>query len=139
VVAGDVLAIINYVNAHPGQSRIPTGAAPGPPYLDTSRSDGTYVGDGYVAAGDALAVINWINSYGAGTPGPVGESAVTIVEAESQAEGLFLNFEKQAMTGPSSPVAPALASSANDTLNDLIAFLASDAAAEQIKRKRRGP
>jgi hypothetical protein len=73
VTPGDALAIINYINANPGQGSIAADAAIGPPYYDTVNSTGDYVGDNFVAPGDALAVINWINTHGSGTPGPSGE------------------------------------------------------------------
>lgn len=72
VVAGDALAIINYINAF-GAGPIPENAAPGPPYLDTvGGPDGS--GDDQVVAGDVLAVINFINAFGANLSGPDGES-----------------------------------------------------------------
>jgi hypothetical protein len=64
VVAGDALAIINYINAY-GAGAVPAGAGPGP-YVDTN-------GDNFVAPNDVLAVIEYINAFGAGLPGPAGE------------------------------------------------------------------
>jgi hypothetical protein len=54
VVGGDVLAIINHINAqNPGS--VPTDGRSGGPYLDVT-------GDGYVAADDVVAVINYLNA-----------------------------------------------------------------------------
>jgi hypothetical protein len=71
IVAGDALAIINYINAF-GAGKIPDNAAPGAPYLDTTGGPGNH-GDNNVVAGDALDVINYVNAFGSGSSGPAGE------------------------------------------------------------------
>jgi hypothetical protein len=53
IVAGDVLAVINYINAH-GAGEVPANVF-GPSYPDVD-------GDDQIVAGDALAIINYINS-----------------------------------------------------------------------------
>jgi hypothetical protein len=72
VAAVDVLAIINYINAH-GSGPLPAvrGRAYGPPYFDV-------VPDNYVAADDVITVINYINSHagaGEGESPPVTQPA----------------------------------------------------------------
>ncbi len=49
----DALAVINYVNAHPGDLQVPPSNVP-PPYYDVD-------GNGYVTAADVLIVINELN------------------------------------------------------------------------------
>jgi hypothetical protein len=86
IVAGDALAIINYINAF-GSGAVPAGAAIGQPYgfLDTTGGvNGT--GDDFIAPDDALAVINAIN---AGLGG----------EGEASAERGVRNAECEAGTG----------------------------------------
>jgi uncharacterized protein YkwD/D-arabinose 5-phosphate isomerase GutQ len=63
IVAGDALAVINYLNAF-GAGAVPENAADGPPFYDVT-------GDNFVAADDALTIINLINAQGQGE----GESA----------------------------------------------------------------
>jgi sugar lactone lactonase YvrE len=80
IVAGDVLAIINYINAH-GSGPVPANAADGPPYLDTANSaDGSLTGDDEIVAYDVLVIINFINS-GAPGPGPAGEDSSAALAA----------------------------------------------------------
>ncbi len=58
----DALLIINYMNAHPGDSALPNPPIPPlvpPPYLDTT-------GDNLVTPLDALLVINYLNAAAAG-------------------------------------------------------------------------
>jgi hypothetical protein len=55
IVAGDVLFVINYINAR-GSGPIPANTPPGPPYPDV-------VADNDIAANDVLAIINWINAH----------------------------------------------------------------------------
>ena len=54
VVADDVIAIINYINAK-GAGKIPDNSTNAKPFCDVT-------GDNSVAADDVLAVINYINS-----------------------------------------------------------------------------
>jgi hypothetical protein len=54
IVAGDVLAVINYINAHGSGDVQPAVSAP--PYVDVDAND-------KVVAFDALLIINWINSH----------------------------------------------------------------------------
>jgi len=55
IVAGDVLAIVNYINAN-GSGHVGAASIQGPPYCDVN-------GDDEVAAQDALMVINYINAH----------------------------------------------------------------------------
>ena len=52
----DVLILINYINAHPGNPALPASPASPPPYYDVSD-------DGGVTPLDVLMVINYINSH----------------------------------------------------------------------------
>jgi hypothetical protein len=54
IVSGDVLAVINYINAK-GSGEIPEEGPFGPPYVDVN-------GDNQVVAEDVLKIINWINA-----------------------------------------------------------------------------
>jgi hypothetical protein len=54
IVAGDVLGVINYINAK-GSGPVTANASFGPPYPDTN-------GDNQVAADDVIAIINYINA-----------------------------------------------------------------------------
>jgi hypothetical protein len=54
IVAGDVLAVINYINAR-GAGAVAVNTGFGPPYTDVN-------GDDEVVAEDALAIINYINA-----------------------------------------------------------------------------
>jgi hypothetical protein len=55
VAAVDVLTIIDYINAHLGDTSLPAAPAVPPPYLDVN-------GDQAVTAQDVLAVIDYINN-----------------------------------------------------------------------------
>jgi hypothetical protein len=55
IMSGDVLAIINYINAH-GSGHILDVTNFGPPYVDMN-------GDGEVAADDVISIINYINAH----------------------------------------------------------------------------
>ena len=54
IVAGDVLAVINYINAK-GSGHIPDNIGAGPPYADATADD-------EVAADDVIKIINYINA-----------------------------------------------------------------------------
>jgi hypothetical protein len=64
----DVLIIINYINANPGDAEPPAPPASPPPYYDVN-------GDNQVTALDVLLVINDINAHIAGSP--MGEAEAT--------------------------------------------------------------
>jgi hypothetical protein len=78
VVAQDALIVINYLNAHPGQSQLPPTRDPSvKEFVDVNN-------DGYCTALDALIVINKINnpgsSYAAGGEAPTnGDSGSMLV------------------------------------------------------------
>jgi hypothetical protein len=110
VAAGDALAVINYINAHVGQSAIPPGAAFGPPYIDTFNSaKGDFSGDNIIAPADALAVINFINASGAGHSGPAGEGEAVPAAGEAAVDSVF----QQLGTAPSGA---SLAAASSDAL-----------------------
>jgi hypothetical protein len=68
VTAQDVLILINYINAHPGNPALPDPPEVPPPYYDVN-------GDSAITPSDVLAVINQINlqpaGMGEGEPGSV--------------------------------------------------------------------
>ena len=74
VVAGDVLKVIDYINAFEA-GLLPPRAAIEPPYYDVN-------GDLSISAGDALAIIEAIN---AGLEGEGGEGATTSGDDEGGA------------------------------------------------------
>jgi hypothetical protein len=76
IVAGDVLAVINYINAH-GSGPI-SKDVPGPPYPDVD-------GDGEVVALDVLDIINYISSHPGESEAP-GDAAVLIADNTAVAE-----------------------------------------------------
>jgi len=57
----DVLLLINYINAHPDDLRLPAPPQTPPPFLDVND-------DGYCTAEDVLLVINHINASSAAQP-----------------------------------------------------------------------
>jgi hypothetical protein len=71
IVAGDALAVINYINAH-GSGSVNVSTSFGPPYPDVD-------GDDQVVAGDALAIVNYINSGNAAE----GEAAAVPSNSDS--------------------------------------------------------
>jgi hypothetical protein len=122
IVAGDVLEVINYINAK-GSGEIPANAPFGPSYPDVN-------GDDQVTAEDALSIINYIN---AGFPSE-GEATSTISDViadESYFADLATADQVVENAGP-------MAAEPNVGLGDLIALLASDAATAQTKRRRMG-
>jgi hypothetical protein len=58
VTPGDVLTVINYINAHPGDVSLPALPSLPPPYLDVD-------GDNQVTAADVLAIVNFLNNRSA--------------------------------------------------------------------------
>jgi parallel beta-helix repeat protein len=69
VVAGDVIAVVNYINAK-GSGPVPNDAANAKPFYDVN-------GDNNVAADDVLDVINYINAGLANEPEAEGEAGVS--------------------------------------------------------------
>jgi hypothetical protein len=107
IVAGDVLAIINRINAF-GSSPIPANAVQGPPYYDVT-------GDNFVAPNDILEIINYINAFrNAGE----GESA----------DGQDPNLVRARVIER--------AEVSQQPLNELIALLAIDVASQSKRRQR---
>ena len=114
VVAADVLAVINYINAF-GSGPIPAGANFGPPYYDTNA-------DNNVAADDVIKIINYINTFGSGGSGPAGEGG----SANPALDGYYASLAETF----SSPSSNQLATPPADS--DLFLLLASDTATEQL-------
>ncbi len=56
VSAGDALAVINYINGHPGNALPPPAPAIPPPFYDVN-------GDDRITPNDVLMVVNYINSH----------------------------------------------------------------------------
>ena len=79
-------------------------------------------GDGFVAATDAIAIINRINAHQDG-----GEGEAVANDSYFADLGAF-----GIAPAPAAATAPAPA----DSMNDLIALLASDSVAEQARRRR---
>lgn len=71
----DVLEVINYINARPGESQLPLNSLDQPPFIDVD-------GDGFVTPLDALIVVNTINQ--SPTASGEGPDAVDAVFAQSQ-------------------------------------------------------
>jgi hypothetical protein len=75
IVAADVLAVINYINAHGSGPIVP--AVNAPPYVDVDADD-------QVVANDALTIINWINAHPGQSEGPNADqptSGTSVAEA----------------------------------------------------------
>jgi hypothetical protein len=116
IVAGDVLAVINYINSK-GSGTVPPNARFGPPYPDVN-------GDNEVVAGDALAIINYINAGNSSE----GEAAATSPDV------FFTNFaDTDASAAAVLDMSPSVS---RDTLTDVMALLAMDSIATQSKRRR---
>jgi len=115
VVAGDALAIINYINAF-GPGPVPAHAALGQPFgfLDTADGSGDDVADNFVAANDVLAVINAINA------GLGGEGE---------------NFAADMNAGSAGATNPQVYAGKSDDPTDLIALLALDMAQPNARRR----
>lgn len=70
----DILAVINYVNAHPGQATLPPRRTPDEPYYDVTE-------DNRVTALDVLSLINYLNlrdipsGEGESKPAPTASAA----------------------------------------------------------------
>lgn len=109
IVAGDVITVINYINAK-GSGHIPESGPSGPPYCDVNFDD-------EVVAEDVLKIINYINSH----PG----------QSEAEAESPDSYFD--ALTGASQATP---ANSTSGALADVFVLLATDIASSQAKRRR---
>jgi hypothetical protein len=73
IVAADVLAVINYINAK-GSGEIPASVPIGAPYVDVN-------GDDRVVAQDVLDVINWINAHPGQSEGEAADDSTGASEA----------------------------------------------------------
>jgi hypothetical protein len=80
----DVLTLINYINAHPGNTALPSPPAwpPPPPYYDVNN-------DGQITPLDVLWVINYINSH----PSASGEGEAVSRIASSDEPPCLPSFE----------------------------------------------
>jgi len=70
----DVLLLVNYINAHPGESSVPPAPQVPPPFYNVDGDDG-------ITAQDVLLVINYINSQSAAA----GEAEATATPTEAEA------------------------------------------------------
>jgi hypothetical protein len=107
IVANDVLAVINYINAK-GSGQIAANSADGPPYVDTTADD-------VVAADDVLKIINYINAH-------PGQS-----EGESPIDG---------SSSATSTPAGASSTAGSSTIDNLFLLLATDIASTSVRRLR---
>jgi len=139
VVAGDALAVINYINSFStfNGGRVPTlgSALPTTPpqtvsyggpfgYLDVN-------GDGSVSPIDALTIINVINA----NQGGEGEAAAATAVPE---DTYFADLGAFPETPTATMATPAMASvpaAVNSSMDDIIALLAADSADQQLKRR----
>lgn len=92
VVAGDVLAIINWINAF-GSGSVPIGADGADGYLDVN-------GDNFVSASDALEVINYINAFKRpGAPVEEGEGETVADRAPAAVDVVFAGGDWLGLVG----------------------------------------
>jgi hypothetical protein len=88
----DVLEVINYINARPGESQLPLNSSDAPPFVDVD-------GDGFVTPLDALIVVNTINqsptAAGEGEgPGEVDDEAtVDVIFSQTDQETVDWLFD----------------------------------------------
>lgn len=124
VVADDVLMVINFINANPGNTDVPLDSPVGGPqglFLDVFP-------DNHIVAGDVLTIINWINAHPSGVGvqsfAAEGEAATNgDVDAGLVASGVA---DHVALTPP----APSSAD-----FDAVLALLAADAATVQRRRR----
>lgn len=110
IVAGDVLSVINYINAN--------GSGSLPATRPNNKASVDVTGDNSVAADDVIAIINWINA----NPGQSeAEDATGAAVTDSAIDDQSIN--------PATDISP-LASFA-----DLVSLLAADAATTVTKRR----
>src|SRR6185369_9602939 len=81
IVAGDVIAVVNYINAK-GSGPLPASAL-GPPYLDVDA-------DNQVTANDVIIIVNYINAH------PGQSEAPPEAEAEASFADAFSNPTSEA-------------------------------------------
>ena len=124
-MAGDALAVINFINAHTAGSVAPgspNSQFAAPAYVDVDADD-------QVVAADALSIINYINAGNA----PEGEGGSVVVANDSFFSDLGA-FPDPSMMGTTTTTTST--SSIADDMNDLIMLLATDTVTEQLKRRR---
>jgi hypothetical protein len=126
IVAGDVLAVVNYINAK-GSGHVAANIHAGPPYPDVD-------GDDEVVAQDVIDIINYINSH-------PGQSEAAHDVASSTVDPAAGSDAPQSGAMAMLVMMPALGQSARESSSesvatDLISLLAADTAAEQFKRRR---
>ncbi|MBM3964795.1 MAG: choice-of-anchor D domain-containing protein [Planctomycetes bacterium] len=87
----DPLAIVNYINAHPGNGRLPLNSLDTPPFVDVD-------GDGFSTPLDVLQVVNKLNSNATGRGGEgEGDAALATAAAtprvsSAAADSLFASY-----------------------------------------------
>jgi hypothetical protein len=125
IVANDVLAIINYINAK-GSGPIPASAPFGPAYPDVDADD-------QVVAQDVLDVINWINAHPGQSEGEATGDAAPDSTASSDSYFDALAADQAATTAQSALPAAVAATSSQ---YDLVSLIATDIATTEAKRRR---
>jgi len=126
IVAGDVLGVINYINAH-GSGPV-NNAVAAPPYVDVDADD-------QVTATDAIIIINWINAH----PGQQEGEATAADTSATATDSYFADlgaFPDVTGAAPAPVATTSTATATSDGMNDLIALLAADTVTEQIKRRK---
>jgi hypothetical protein len=134
IVAGDVLAVINYINSK-GSGHISDSIPYGPPYCDVN-------GDDAVVADDVIRIINYINAH----PGQSEASDPAMISAtdfaapsalDSDIAGLTAETSVESIATKASIEQPARTGIATLAIpNDLIILLAADLAGGAAKRRR---
>jgi hypothetical protein len=125
VVAADVLAVINYINANKS-GLLPAVRPSNKSYVDVT-------GDKSVAADDVITIINWINAH------PGQSEAEDVSGPISSAESYFDALRGGQMTTvlTASPARSAAESLSDDTsMVDLVSLLAADISSQEAKRRR---
>jgi hypothetical protein len=126
IVAGDVLTVINYINAN-GSGSIATSTKTAPPYPDVD-------GDDNVVAEDVIDIINWINAHPRQSEGEADQLAAP-ADAESVGVALMspTGLPNAAHKPDTSAVTAAVAPTSISV--DLMNLLAADAATARLKRR----
>ena len=87
----DPLAIVNYINAHPGNGQLPLNSPDVPPFVDVD-------GDGFSTPLDVLFVVNKLNSNATGGGGegegiaPSAIAASTPPVSSTAADSVFASY-----------------------------------------------
>jgi len=124
ISASDVVAIINYINAHPGGSA-QTNSAAGPPYCDVTDDD-------QVGADDVIAIINYLNAHPDQAKASEHLAAATTAVAATSGD----NEAVMGINGNGDSVPQPIGGAPSATIQpELLTILATDAAPAQLKRR----